>query len=61
MMLDVRVNAEDNPLWYEAMNGQYSEDYWWDSEVELDTLERKIKARDIVDRHEDMNVLQSNW
>ena len=61
MMLDVRVNAEDNPLWYEAMNGPYSEDYWWDSEVELDTLERKIKAWDIVDRHEDMNVLQSNW
>ena len=46
----VRANAEDNPWWYLAIN-----------EGELDTLERKFKSRYIVDRHEEMNVLQSTW
>ena len=51
----------DTPNWNQAMNGPYSEEYWEAAQVEIDTLERQMKAWDVVPRTDDMNVLGSTW
>ena len=61
MRMAARASAEDNPRWHEAMNRTYAEEYWMAIEFKLDTLERKMDAWDIMDRHEETNVLQYNW
>jgi hypothetical protein len=37
------VSKEDNPTWWQAMNGPYAGEYWKAAQIEIETLE-KIKA-----------------
>ena len=52
---------EDNPSWDMAMQGPFQEDYWSACELELETLEKKLKAWTYVKRQAWMNVLPSTW
>jgi hypothetical protein len=55
------ASKEDNPTWWQAMNGPYAEEYWKAAQLEIETLE-KIKAWTIVPRTDDItNVLPSTW
>ena len=58
LFLSTKANAEDNPSWSEATNGLMSKGFWKAMDTELETLTRK-EAWDIVDRTENMNVLES--
>ena len=51
----------DTPNWNQAMNGPHSEEHWEAAQVEIDTLERQMKAWDVAPRTDDMNVLGSTW
>jgi hypothetical protein len=61
MFLGATANSEDNPRWEEAMNGPNKNGYWEACEKELDTLQNKKDAWDVVDREPWMNVLPSTW
>jgi hypothetical protein len=55
------ASKEDNPTWWQAMNGPYAEEYWKAAQLEIETLE-KIKAWTVVPRTDDItNVLPSTW
>ena len=60
LLLSVKANAEDNPTWNKATNGPVSEGFWKAMDIELDILTRK-DAWTVVDRIDDMNVLESTW
>jgi Reverse transcriptase (RNA-dependent DNA polymerase) len=60
LLLQAKVNAEDNPTWDEAMNGPLRDGYWKAAEKELQTLEA-MDVWDVVDREPWMNVLPSTW
>jgi hypothetical protein len=63
MILAAKTAAtkEDNPTWWQAMNGPYAEEYWKAAQIEIETLER-IKAWTVVPRTDDItNVLPSTW
>jgi hypothetical protein len=50
----------NNPGWQEAMWGKFANDYWKAMEVKLFTLE-SIHAWDVVEREDDMNIINSTW
>ena len=54
------ASKEDNPTWWQAMNGPYADDYWKAAEAEIMTLESK-DSWTVVERTDDMNVLPSTW
>ena len=54
------ASKEDNPTWWQAMNGPYAEQYFKAAEVEIMTLEGK-DSWIVVERTSDMNVLPSTW
>jgi hypothetical protein len=55
------ASKEDNPTWWQAMNGPYAEEYWKAAQLEIETLEN-IKAWTVVPRTDDItNVLPSTW
>ena len=60
LLLSAKANAEDNPTWNEATNGPMSDGFWKAMDIELETLTRK-DAWTVVDRTDDMNVLESTW
>jgi hypothetical protein len=49
-VLATKANSEDNPTWDQAMNGPDRSGYWQACETELDTLQNKKDAWDVVDR-----------
>ncbi len=55
-----KASKEDNPNWKQAMNGPFSAEYWKAAVKEFDTLQG-MDAWDIVDRTDDMNVIDSIW
>ena len=61
-MLAAKANKTDldNPNWNQAMNGQFSEEYWEAACTEVQTLE-KMDAWEVVKREVGMNVLNSTW
>jgi hypothetical protein len=42
------------------MNGDFAQEFWEACKIELATLER-MNAWEIIDRTNDMNVIQSTW
>jgi hypothetical protein len=54
------ASKDDNPTWWQAMNGPYSDQYFEAAKVEVMTLESK-DSWIVVDRTDDMNVLPSTW
>ena len=62
LMLAAKANKTDldNPNWNQAMNGQFSEEYWEAACTEVQTLE-KMDAWEVVKREVGMNVLNSTW
>ncbi len=60
-VLATQANAEDHPTFEQAMNGPNKEGYWKACQVELNTLEIKKQAWDVVERQPWMNVLKSTW
>ena len=50
LMLQAKAEAskEDNPTWWQAMNGPFSAEYWQAACVEVETLE-EMDAWEIVD------------
>ena len=60
MILIVKSNSEDNPNWYQAMNGPYSENFVEVTEEEIKIL-TNINASHKVKRKPDMHVLKSTW
>ena len=54
------ASKEDNPNWRQAMQGPFADEYWDAMRVEISTLE-SMGAWEIVDRKDDMNVIDSTW
>ena len=54
------VSSADNPTCDQAMKGPFAEECWRVAEVEVGTLE-KIRAQDIIEPIEGMNVLPEIW
>ena len=54
------ASSEDNPNWRQAMNGQFADEYWDAAVSEIETLE-SMKAWEVVDQEDDMNVIRSTW
>ena len=54
------ASKEDNPNWWQAMSGPFADDYWRAAVTEIGTLE-SMRAWDIVDRKDDMNIIDSTW
>jgi hypothetical protein len=50
----------DNPGWQEANWSKFANDYWKAMELEIFTLE-SIKAWQVVDWEDEMNVISSTW
>ena len=60
LLLSTKANAEDNPKWFDAMNGPFASQFYEAMVVELTTLE-EIGAWTKVVRDKTMNVLKSTW
>ncbi|KAL7448122.1 hypothetical protein ACHAXS_000127, partial [Conticribra weissflogii] len=62
LMLQAKAatSKEDNPNWWQAMNGPFCEEYWKAACVEVETL-KEMDTCEVVDREENMNVLPSTW
>lgn len=62
MLLQAKSAAskEDNPNWFQAMNGPFADEYWKAACKEIETLEG-IDAWEVVEREDHMNVLPSTW
>ena len=60
MLLSAKANSDDNPKWFEAMNGPYSDQFADAAREEIKTLE-DIDAWDKIKREKWMNVLKSTW
>ena len=54
------ASKEDIPNWQQAMNGPFREEYWNTACKEIETLE-EMDAWGVVDRRDDMNVLEVIW
>jgi hypothetical protein len=55
------ATKEDNPTWWQAMNGPYAEEYWKAAQIEVVTLEQ-IQAWTVVPRTDDITeILPSTW
>jgi hypothetical protein len=54
------ASKEDNPSWKQAMNGPFKDEYWKAAVKEIETLEA-MDAWEVVDRDDEMNVIDSIW
>ena len=54
------ASGEDNPNGRQSMNGQFADEYWEAAVTEIETLEF-MKAWEVVERQDDINVLRSTW
>ena len=54
------ASSEDNPNWWQAMNGPFADEFWKAAITELETLEG-MDAWEIVDQTEDTNIIDSTW
>jgi hypothetical protein len=54
------ASKEDNPNWWQAMNGPFAEDFWQAAVKEIETLE-SMGAWEVVDEEPGMNVIDSTW
>ena len=54
------ASSEDNPNWWQAMNGPFADEFWKAAVTELETLEG-MDAWEIVDQTDEMNVIDSTW
>jgi hypothetical protein len=54
------ASKEDNPSWKQAMSGPFKEEYWKAAVKEIKTLE-SMDVWEVVDRTDDMNVINSIW
>ena len=54
------ASKEDNPNYWQAMNGPFAEEYWKAAVKEIETLEG-MNAWTVVEREDDMNVIDSTW
>ena len=61
MMLVTKADAADNPRWHDAMNGPDAAGFMEACKKEIDTLSRLMKAWEVVDRQDWMNVIPSTW
>jgi hypothetical protein len=59
-LFSVKANAEDNPTWEEAMNGENAEGYWQACQKEYETL-IKMDVWEEVEREPWMNIIPSTW
>ena len=60
MLLSAKVNSSDNPIWFEAMSGPYSDQFSEAAREEIDTPST-IGAWDKIKRESWMNVLKCIW
>ena len=60
MLLSAKANSSDNPKWFEAMNGPYSDQFSQAARDEIETLST-IGAWTKMKRESWMNVLKSTW
>ena len=60
LLLSAKANSADNPKWFEAMNGPYSDQFNDAAREEIETLEN-IDAWTKIKRANWMNVLKSTW
>ena len=51
------ASGEDNTNWRQAMNSQFADEYWEAAVTEIETLEF-MKAWEVVEQQDDMNVLR---
>ena len=56
-----KANAANHPTWEQAMNGPEANGYWEACKKELNTLETKRDAWEVVKREPWMKVLPSTW
>ena len=54
------VSKSDTPNWRQAMSGPFREKFWTAACKELETLE-DMNAWEVVDRTDNMNVIDSIW
>ena len=54
------ASLEDNPNWRQAMNGQFSDEYWDSAVSEIGTLEI-MKAWEVFDPDDDINIIRLTW
>ena len=54
------ASKEDNPNWWQAMQGPFADEFWKGAVVELETLEG-MGAWEIVDQTDALNVIDSTW
>ena len=60
LVLSAKSNSSNNPKWFEAMRGPYSDQFREAAKVEIDTLD-SIGACTKVKRENWINVLRSTW
>ena len=60
LALAAQDNTEDNPTWFQAMNGPHKEEYWKACTKEHEALLHK-ETWDVVKKKPWMNVLPSTW
>ena len=51
---------EDNPNWWQSMNGTFSNEYWKAAFKEIKKLE-EMEAWEVLDRTEEINFIVSKW
>ena len=52
------ASQADNPNWHQAMNSQFSDEYWEAAVTEIEALE-SINEWEVADSEDDMNVINS--
>ncbi len=55
------ATKDDNPTWWQAMNGPYAKEFWKATQIEIETL-KKINVWSVISHTDDItNVLPSTW
>ncbi len=55
------ATKEDNPNWWQAMNGPYANEYWKAAQIEIETLERNQAWTVVPFTNNIINILPSTW
>jgi len=54
------ASQQDNPNWWQAMNGPFADEYWKAACVEIETLEN-MDAWEVIDTPEGVKPIDSTW
>lgn len=54
------ASKQDNPNWWQAMDIEFTEEFWKAAVTKIETLEA-MGAWEIVDKTDEMNVIDSTW